>query len=306
VRDSKTDRVEHALDAGATELATLYDRFATGDHHVRFVLSEIGPARYAFQRAMAERGGPQILGHLMFLRLVAEIAVRFAWVIERGGGTPDGTREAIDALAKRDYSHLRSATKALGQSTERIDEQIARITVAEAPWRLDTLATSTPLAANSYSMFRFASALIHPGFGLRDLTSGVPDMEIGLRNCMASCVALGAELLAVLAPAVSPYDADRLLSHPILSLSAPAISIRLRRHLRENLGTAAPTVTNLAMTMRFSREGGEVQTLEAELQSAATTSVVSASAPDPTEAYARLREAAITAFTRETTSTSDG
>jgi hypothetical protein len=306
MRNGKTDRVEHVLDAGATELATRYGKSAEDDHRVRFVLSEIGPARYAFERAMAESGGPQILGHMMFLRLVAEIGVRFAWIAARGDGRLDPTRSAVDALAKRDFIHLRAAIKALRQSTDHVDEQIAGIAVPEAPRQFDQLGTSTPLAANSYSMFRFASALIHPGFGLRDLIRGVPDMEIGLRGCMTTCVALGAELLAVLAPAVPPYDADRLLGHPILSLSAPAISIRLRRHLRENLGTAAPSVTNLAMTTQFSREGGEVQTLEAELQSAATKLVVSASAPDTSEAYARLRGAAITAFAGETTRKSDG
>ena len=257
-----------------------------------FVIGELGPARYSFERSMAEIAGKQMLGHMMFLRLVAEIGIRFAWVSARSDHTADSIRRSIDALFKRDLLHLRAANRALQQSTKNVDADIATIREKEAPRQIDQLGLATPLAAQSYSMFRFASALVHPGFGLRDLVRGAPDMEVGLRDSMTTCIVLGAELLSVLAPEVEPPDIDTFLQHDILGYSPTAIGLRLRRSLSDAHGIAAPEIENVAVTIALDEEGWK-QTLEAVLAGPERSVTVSATAPEPSDAYVRLERDAL-------------
>jgi hypothetical protein len=126
---------------------------------------------------------------------------------------------------------------------------------------------------------------------------GTPDMEIGLRDSIISCVVLAADLLAVLEPDVDRVDPDDLLAHPIAGFSPTAVSHRLRRELRRRFGSAAPTITNAKFTLRFEKDRGETLTNDVELTVDERVWVVSGVGGDPKDAFRELSAAAIKSVT---------
>jgi hypothetical protein len=286
VSDPKPPESEPYIAINTAAMGLLSAYRASPDPHVRFVLGELAPAHYAFVRARAESGERPPIGHLMFLRLTAEVGVRLGWIardIERGGEA--AVRASIDALVKRDLMHLQKANKALRQESPELTKAIATMGVTPAPATLSAMAADAPIAGTCYAMFRFASALIHPGVGLRSVVGRVPDMEVGLRDSILSCIVLAADLLAELAPATEGVDVDVLLREPLFfGFSPTALALRLRKELRKLLGRDAPKIANTGLHFGFA-EGTETFRFEVELQRGERTWQVTSVGHDAEQAF---------------------
>ena len=277
------------MDAVAGEILTRYKGSTDGPS--RFVLAELAPARYAFARSLGEMAARPALGHLMFMRLVAEVGIRLAWIgrdLERQGSA--GIRTSIDSVVKRDLGHLKQAIKALNQDATYVEAEISAIP-APAAGNLAEMTAEAPDAANSYAMHRFASALVHAGEGMRSVLGRVPNMEIGLRDSMITCIVLAADLLAELNPVVKPVDVDALLAHDVFAFSPTAVTHRLRRDMRRTFASSTPIITSASMTMHWS---GGVEQIDYEIEMiwSGQTFRVSAGGSAPGLAFQNLKEAA--------------
>ncbi len=157
--------------------------FNSTDERVRLVGVECETGAGVLRRASAAAARDETLAGILYLRILAEIALRVRWL----GGTADDVRDAtgwptVDvaqasentrALRKRDLHQLAAAHRAIttvrpGGPSELTDQAQAladSIDGAMAPPNADQLALS-PMARKIYAGHRLASMMIHPGASL--------------------------------------------------------------------------------------------------------------------------------------------
>lgn len=278
-----------AIDTAAGAILARYQ--GASNRYSRFVLGELAPARYAYQRSLREMRERPPLGHLMFMRVVAEVGVRLAWIardLERGGAA--AIRIAADGLVKQDLIHLRQAIKALRQDPTEVQAAIDAIT-APAAGNLAEMSTAAPDSANSYAMHRFASALVHPGEGMRGPLYAIPDMEIGLRDTIVSCIVFASDLLEELEPEIEKVDTEVLLAREVFAFSPTVVVHRLRRTMRQSGGAPVPVITKAKVSVRITPDTGERIDYEIELRDGDRSSVVTAGGNGPQEAFHELARA---------------
>jgi hypothetical protein len=262
----------------------------SGDHRVQWIVAELAPARHAFARSLLEISVGDSLGHLLFLRLVAETTIRLGWIAShRRGGLP-AVRDAIDALSKRDLMHLEAAQKRLGENTTAVDAAIREISAEPAPRQIEQLAGSTTLGSDGHFAFRLCSALVHPGLGLRGLPGYPPDMtRPKLRDTMLSSTILASEIVACLEGKPAPLSVTRSLleAQPSLEFSPSACFHRLRYALVDALGDRAPSVLTTAVGVFYEgRESKEEFSIEARIEGHGPPRTIHGSGATAEEAFA--------------------
>jgi hypothetical protein len=261
---SRDDLAKLILD-GATAVLTASE--SSTDRHVQFIRGELGPVRHAFGRSMVEIHVGDVLGHLLFARLLAESGIRLAYIARRQDDGRREVRSAIEALAKRDLLHLRATAQAMGGPDDGITEAIDSIPGDPAPRTVEDLARGVPMAGGPRLLFRSSSARVHPGMGLRGLGVFPADAFLNkVRDVMLTDVVLCSEILEDLEPSAGAAAAvDALLADEVLVLSPSAWAHRLRRRLDTALGAAAPEVEEFAFRVEFDGKDTR-EILEAQLR----------------------------------------
>jgi hypothetical protein len=161
-----------------------------------WIVSELGTARQASTRSWGAVASGDTLGHLLYFRLVTEVAIRLAWVA-RHAFVREPTEQAVDSILRRDLlTFAKAAERTGGQANRAAETEAAKIAAKPAPAQLDRLATEGD-ANGAYRYFRLCSALIHPGIGRRTLKRFPPGMtHLEARDYALQCVANADEALA--------------------------------------------------------------------------------------------------------------
>lgn len=151
------------------------------DEPSRYVGAECGVAWYALDRGGVAVENDEVVGGTMFLRVVAETAIRVAWIAgDDPPAGPDGrlavdpvtARERTARMNKRDLMQLSGAYKAIAavqepsearaETIRLLDERVAATSAEPAPSTPFDLAVSAH-ARKVYAAHRLCSTTIHPG-----------------------------------------------------------------------------------------------------------------------------------------------
>lgn len=170
----------------------------------------------ALTRADAAQTSGDHLGTLIYLRLLAEAALRVRWV---GGDTDEAgadgyplvdaavVRERLIGLRRRDLIHMAGALKVTAEYAgtdpapllKELGDRIAELKAPPAPAKWRGFATSHSAGA-AYSAHRMCSSVVHAGTAmpgaLKKENQRLPEMIDG---CAFLIVSWGASILEVLA-----------------------------------------------------------------------------------------------------------
>jgi len=179
--DDTPDPLEVLVDIGETERI---------DAESRFIAAEANVAIKALMSGRQAMADGDVLAGWMYVRLLAETAIRIRWLAGPAADTPDkdgapsidksATIERIAGLRKRDYGLMRDAWRAVhniridtGQEDtgsdlgDRLQALIDSIPENGAPNGIRQLAESTGrIGRQLYAEFRNSSSIIHPGSAL--------------------------------------------------------------------------------------------------------------------------------------------
>lgn len=247
-------------------------RKADGDRRRRIIWAtfELGPARHALRRATESLAQNDNLGHLLWFRLIAEIAIRLSWAARH---LPDERRTiaAVNMLMKRDALNMQAAAKATSggknPSAERILTELRDL--APAPRQVDELASAAD-SSGLYKWFRLCSALVHPGGGMSTVGAFPADTsQIHVREFMLVCLAEVVDLFNAMGLATLPDETvDGLAADDHFSVSAIVLALQVQRALRRSTTGRRVRVTDSSFDIRM--EGNDwTHTAEVRLRTSA-------------------------------------
>lgn len=174
------------------------------DLHVEYLMGELRPALHAFVQARNARGRAEILGEYMYLRLLAECALRVAWVASDLSSV-DAIRGRVDSLRKRDLMNLLEASDqihSLNGSVNPVREELlgqaSAIGAQPAPRNFSKMVTGDT-TNGPYSVHRMCSVVVHVGAGLRSLVNPPAENMAydTLRTCAVLSVGVACRLTAI-------------------------------------------------------------------------------------------------------------
>lgn len=154
------------------------------DDASQFIGGECRVAGLATARAYEAILSNDAIGSILYLRLIAETAIRVTWLADddTGGADSEG-RPTVDAsrlrtrirqLTRRDLEHLRASFVAIHDPgdedpdglSDLLQGLIDAIEEPSAPGNAKALATSRA-GRDAYAGYRLCSAMVHPGAALK-------------------------------------------------------------------------------------------------------------------------------------------
>lgn len=285
--------VEHA----SWELARrIVQQFrASGDRRVHWTLGELGYAAVAFEGSKRLAASNDTLGHLLYFRLLAEIAIRLSWAA-RSAHDSQQTDRHIDGLMKRDLLNLqKAAQKTSGRTNPDAAAFLSELQAAKpATPKLEELAHEGD-AEGQYRYYRLAASMVHAGAGIRMLAQFPPDAtQINAREAIIVCIAEATALLTSLGMTGLPDDeVDRLVADGVFEISPTVWTVRLRRSLARSKGSRG---VRAAVTSVSIRQMGESLTVSAQASVAGESrrQVISASGSEYESVFSELLAKAAT------------
>lgn len=204
--DVRLDAVGQMLAGEADELLAAYD---DSIEHTSYVRREVQLAALAVRRGTEAAYLSDWLTAWLHARLVAESAIRLAW-LARGADTTEVVRR-LHRLEKRDLLLMLKADEAIAADSEHrmivnpeiLKSRAAGLAKDPAPMDLRRLAHDAD-ESGIYALHRWASTIVHPGFGNHQLYRKMPFTELlkGLHLPFAVLAGSALKVLRTLAPDV--------------------------------------------------------------------------------------------------------